>query len=512
MRRHGVELTKGAVVVVLAAVVLGIGVWSTIAIRRHLARPLVLDAPPPAVVADLVDVVYEIPPSTLGALVTYHLGAAVDSLEAAVPLAFGDIEERHPIAGRTRASFGYTAKREPFRIRVDSTTVTLGTEIEYQGRVWYRPPLSPELSVGCGVGDAPRPRLRAALVSTFHLTPQWELRTETHVVGVVPFSDAPRDRCRMSVLRLDVTDRVMEAAQRSLEGRVVKFDDAVTRWPVRRKFVRLWSLLQRPIRLTDGVYLQIDPYSAQLGAITAEGDTIRAPLRILASPRIVTGVQHNAIRPLPPLGTSRGPASEARVVIEGSFTYPAATALLRRSLVGRGVVQQGRRLRIKDLELTGIGGGRVALGVTVAGSVRGRLYFTGTPSLDSVTRQISVPDLDYDVGTARLLVEGFAFLRGMDIRDFLRERARLPDSSSVGRLRRLAETGIHRRLASGVRLSGTIHDARGVAVRASTKELRMIAVADAEFRIDIDRGPKIPRLQKTPLAAGPVAPTSSADD
>ncbi len=155
--------------------------------------------------------------------------------------------------------------------------------------------------------------------------------------------------------------------------------------------------------------------------------------------------------------------------------------------------QDGRRIRIRDVQLSGIGGGRVALGVTLAGHVRGKLYFTGTPSLDPVSRQVHVPDLDYDVGTSQMLVLGFAWLRGVHIRDFLRERARLPDSEAVGRLRGLAEHGINRVLAPGVTLSGRISDARGTNVLATRNEIRLRAVADAELKLAIDRGPKLPR-------------------
>jgi hypothetical protein len=156
-------------------------------------------------------------------------------------------------------------------------------------------------------------------------------------------------------------------------------------------------------------------------------------------------------------------------------------------------VGEGHRIKIRDVELSGIGGGRVALGVTLGGNVRGRLYFTGTPSLDPVHHQVHVPDLDYDVGTAQMLVEGFGWLRGVDIRDFLRDRARLPDSAVVGKLSGLAQNGINRSLAPGVTLSGRIHDAQGTSVRATTQDIRMRAVADAEFKLAIDRGPTLPR-------------------
>jgi hypothetical protein len=492
--RRSVVIFAGFVAFVAAAV--GFYVW------WRLSTPLVLDAPPPRVVAGTLNEVPGVPQSTIEALVTYNLSTAVDSLEAAVPRTYGDIEQRLPITSNSRASFGFAVARSPFRVAVSGQTLTLSTNVEYQGRVWYRPPIGPELSAGCGVGDAPRPRVRAQVLSTARLTPQWHLLTHTRVRRLEPYSDSPRDRCRVTVLRLDVTDRVIEATRVMLEQNLEKFDGAVSRWPVRAKFVRLWGLLQRPIFLTDGVYLEINPYSAQLGSVGAVGDTVTARLRMIASPRVVTAMRVEAIRPLPPLGAASDIGSGAHVVVEASFTYPVATALLRRSLVGRSLVQEGHRIRIRDIQLMGLGDGRVALGVTLSGRVRGRLYFTGTPSFDPDNHQIRVPDLDYDVGTEQMLVEGLGWLKGVDMRDFLRTRARLPDSAVVGRLRGLAEKGINRTLADGVTLSGKIHDAQGTSVIATTHEIRLRAVADAEFKLAIDRGPTLPRPPETANAVG----------
>ncbi|MEO5619139.1 MAG: DUF4403 family protein [Candidatus Eisenbacteria bacterium] len=492
--RRAVLVLAGFVLVV--AVGLGLYVWDRI------SSPLVLDAPPPRVVSGPNDLIPKVPESVIEALVTYNLSTAVDSLEAAIPRKYGDIEQRLPIASNTRASFGFTVSRSPFRVQLAGSTLSISADVEYQGRVWYRPPIGPELSAGCGVGDDPRPRVRASLESATQLTPRWDLRTKTRVLHLETYSDGPRDRCRLTVLRIDATDRVIEATRNMLEQKVQKFDEAVTRWPVRAKFVRLWAMLQRPIFLTEGVYLEINPHSAELGSVGAVGDTVMARLRMIASPRVVTGARTDSIQPLPLLGAASNIGSGAHVVVEASFTYPVATALLRRSLVGRSIVQGGNRIRIRDVQISGIGDGRVALGVTLAGRVRGRLYFTGTPSLDPVNQQIHVPDLDYDVGTEQMLVQGFAWLKGMDMRDFLRERARLPDSAVVGKLRGLAEGGINRTLAEGVRLSGRIHDAQGTSVIATTQEIRLRAVADAEFKISIDRGPTLPRPPQMARAEG----------
>ena len=485
-RRPGLVMAGLALAVVAT---LGAYLWF------RLSHPLELDAPAPIVVADLRDAAPRDSASTIEALVTYNVATAVESLEAVVPSQYGDIAQKLPVPGNTRAGFAYSLRRSPFRVRVIGPTLSLSADVEYEGRVWYRPPVGPELSAGCGRGDSPKPRVSVTLSSSGRLTPGWQLRTRTRVLRLEPASEDPSDRCRLTVLRIDVTDRVIEATRRMLEHYLLRFDDAVSRWPVRPKFVKLWEQLQRPIRLTDDVYLEINPTAAQLGSLGEVRDTAQVRLRVIASPRIVTGEQRDPVHPLPPLQTSAHVGTGAHVSIEASFSYPVATALLRRSLVGRSLVQDGHRIRIQNVELSGIGGGRVALSVTLSGRVRGRLYFTGTPHLDPVRHQVNVPDLDYDVGTSQMLVQGFAWLNGMDMRDFLRARASLPDSAVVGRLRALAEHGFHRTLAPGVLLSGRIHAARGTNVRATTREIRVRAVADAEFKLAIDRAPRFPKVR-----------------
>jgi hypothetical protein len=483
--RRSVLIWSGALFVVAIAV--GGYAWS------RLSRPLVLDAPPPRLLADSQDVPLDVPASVVDALVTYNLATAVDSLEAAVPRTYGDITRRLPVASHPRASYAYALTRSPFTVHVAGQTVSISADVEYQGRVWYRTSLGPVLSAGCGTGDAPRPRVRATLVSSARLTPDWQLRTRTRVLRLEPYSGEPRDRCRLTVLRIDVTDRVIEATRQMLEQNLRKFDRAAARWPVRPRFLKLWEQLQRPIRLTEGIYLEIHPYAARLGEVGVVGDTAMARLRIVASPRVVADEQPARQRPLPPLQTAGDVGNGARVVVEGACAYPVATQLLRRALVGRRLVRGLYHTSIRDVRLAGIGGGRVALGVTLSGHVRGTLYFTGTPSLDPVHHQVNVPDLDYDVGTAKMLVEGFGWLRGVNIREFLRERACLPDSAVIGRLQVLAQNGINRTLAPGVTLSGRIHDARGTRVSATKQEIRVRAVADADFKLAIDRAPTLPR-------------------
>lgn len=484
---------------VLAALLAALGVIAFWFIRQ---ATVVVDAPQPILRPELADTLPSMSSSVVEAPVTYDLDTALDSLEAAVPKTYGNLDQRIETARNKKVKFAFLLHRSPFRVRVQGQTLTISADIEYSGRVWYQPPIGPEVEISCGTdSDVPR-RATLTIESAGELTRDWGLRTKSRVVRLEAYTDSARDHCRLTFLRIDVTERVLETARVLVDDNLARFDQAVARWPVRPRFEKIWSQLQIPLHLADSVYLTINPSAAQIGSIGAHGRTAFAHLRLVASPRVITGPRPTLPRvPLPPLERAGDVGRGARVLMDASITYPVATSMLKRSLVGKGLRLGGRPVRIRDVRLFGIGAGKIAMGVGLSGAVSGRLFLTGTPSFNVQEHQIVVPDLDFDVGTAQILVKGYEWLYDVKLRDFLRERTRLPDSSLVRRLSQLAESGLNRKLpARGTKLSGRIDQAGVIAVQATLREIRVRAVADANLTLSINRAPSIPRPPELPGA------------
>ncbi|MBV6522083.1 MAG: hypothetical protein MNPFHGCM_02228 [Gemmatimonadaceae bacterium] len=491
--RRTLLLLSAVAAVLLAAVV----------IARALHQPIDFEAPLPTIVEDIPDSIAPPAPSSVEAPILYDLGPGLASLENAVPRSFGNIDERLGSAHNSRLHYAFSASRSPFEVSFSDQTVRISTTIEYEGRGWYKPILGPEVSAACGTGNVARPRLRATLTSRVALAPTWELKTRTTIARLEPFGNTTRDRCRVTVFRFDVTERVISATRDVLNRQLATLDRNIAGLDTRARFESWWQKLQVPIRLRDSIFLTLNPKSAQLGTIAANERTVIANVRLTVQPQIVTGARPNdfaLMTAIPPLAFGATEGSGMNILMEGVFTYPVATSLLGSALRGREVKQAGRRVVIRDVRLSGIGAGRVALGVDLSGDVTGRVYFTGRPHIDTLTRQVTVPDLEYDVGSSSLLVRGLDWLKGDDLRDLLRERARLPDSAAVGKLIPLAERGMNRQIAEGVVLRGRIDEARGLRVRATTHDVRVYAIAKGSARLTISRDLPAPRRDTTARA------------
>ena len=461
---------------------------------REAAR---VEAPAPVFGED-VDVVPEIPPSFVDVPLYYDLGPAIKALESGVPRRFGDATVRRPHPTNTRIHTAFEAEREPFRVSFDSQTVFISSVIKYRGRGWYDPRLAPEVSGSCGFGDVAkgnddRPRARLGIATTVRLTPDWKLRTRTRVRRVEPLTAERRDQCKVTVFKIDVTDRVMNATRGVLEKQMAVLDQRLSSADVRKSFEHWWHLLERPMRLTDSLYLLINPQSVRVGGVSHADSTLTTTIGLSARPRIVSGPKPPAVETPLPLIESNIVGNGLHMLLEAELDYETASHLLARQVRGKRISSAGQSLKIEDARLMGIGGGRVALELTFSGSTSGRLFLVGTPSYDPVTDRVHVPDLEYDVASENLLVQGISWMKHGDVQAYLRERARWPVKDLMAKAEDRLRRGLNRQLGSAARLEAEVHASEALGVHATRRAILLRARADGAARMVITKAPPLAR-------------------
>ena len=436
-------------------------------------------------------------PSVVDAPIAYALQPALTALEQLVPQHFGDLTKRIPIPSNRRQSVAFEATRSPFVVAFDGKRVTLTTIVSYQGRGWYAPAIGPDISASCGVNQEP-PRIRVVFNTDVALTPQWQFKSKTRLRTVKPFTETERDQCRVTVFNVDVTDRVVNAMRPLLEERLPGVDRKILAFDFHSRVERWYNLLNRSIRISDSLWLLLAPDQIRLGGLRLEDSALIADVRLYARPTLAYGPRPaeitTSLPPLLPAAVTVGD-SGVHLRLEGVMGYEAASKLLTKQLAGRGVTRFGRRVQVKTARLYPLNDGRVALALGMDGAVRGDAYFVGTPSVDTVLRTLTFPDLDFDVATANSLVRGLAWLKKGNLVTELRARATVPLDTILEETRARAEKAINRELTHGVELVGTIHTGRLVDVVAEPAWIVVRAEATGALGLGIDREIRIKKAK-----------------
>jgi len=328
------------------------------------------------------------------------------------------------------------------------------------------------------------------VATTVQLTSGWTLRPKTQAV-VAPLANPDRDRCKVTFLKVDVTDKVMKAAQAALQNKLTTLDARIAAFDLPDESRRIWSVLSRPIALDDSLWLVVHPSTVRIGMLKMQGDTLVTTVGLSANPRIVGGPRPGvepAPMPAPQDSTSRPPV--LHLLAEGRLPYDVASTILTEELRGTVIRVARQRLVIDSLHLVGVGDGRVAVGLAVRGPVHGVLYAVGHPAYDTATATLHMPDLQYDVGTRNVLTGTLAWLGSGPVEDFLRTRARIKLAPVVADARQLLERNLNRDLADGVHLKMDVKSGRVLSVRAAPSALLVRAVASGQGELVLDLQPE----------------------
>lgn len=427
--------------------------------------PTAAPAPPP------------VPLSRFAVPLDYDVTPVLAVVERVVPHTFGSLDSVRQVGSDARKHVAYAATRGPFAVTIDGPAVRLRATLAYAARGYYRTPLGATLGAGCGAGDDPRrrPRVVVELVAPLTLGPDWHLRSQTRLGRLAPASTDPVDRCRVGLINVDVTDRVVDAARGALAARLGDIDRKVAGVDLTPQAAGWWRTLNRPIHLTDSVWLLLGPRQLHAGRVGGAGHLLTVQAGLDAYPKIVTGPEPQvAVPPLPPLAPGVSTPGFA-VRLEGAVDYATASRAITAAVRGRAVTQAGHTITVQSVTVTPAGGapanvGRLALAVAFTGDANGALRFVGTPRLGSsapapsrapaeralAAGRLVVPDLDYDLEADSRLLSAAAWLGSGVLRELLRERAQVPLAPALDRGRALLLSGLNRRVGDVLTLSAAV--------------------------------------------------------
>jgi hypothetical protein len=426
--------------------------------------------PKPSADADLADASAPAPApamtSRFSAPLDYDFTAVLRVVEKVVPTTFGSLDSVRMVGTDTRRHYAFVADRGRFTAFAEGNLLHLSATLHYAARGYYKPVVGPTIGAGCG-NDEERPRIVIELTTPLTLSPDWRLVSHARIARVEPASTEPRDHCDVSVFHHDVTGRVVDAARSGLTNHLPDIDRMIGGIDLRRRVVEWWGLLARPITLTEGVWLVLAPERLNMGTVSGHDHVLRIPVSLDAHPRIVTGVAppDAPATDLPPL-THDTIASGFHIVMDGVVDYFTASRAINDAFGDRPIALSGRTITINTVTVIPAAHGSVVLSVGFTGDAKGNLRLRGTPHYNPARREITVPDLDFELATNSQIINAYSWLESDALRGTFREKARVPVDPALERGRTLLLGGLNRKIGDALTLSATVDalDVRGVFV------------------------------------------------
>src|SRR5579885_1570536 len=147
------------------------------------------------------------PRSRFSVPLKYDFGGVLAVVERSVPVTIGAMDSVRQVGDDSRRHYAFLAERGPFSAYANGDVLHIVATVEYTARGFYKPIVGPTLSAGCG-GGKDKPRLVVELETPIALSPDWRLLSQFTIARVEPATREPRDRCDVSILHRDVTERV----------------------------------------------------------------------------------------------------------------------------------------------------------------------------------------------------------------------------------------------------------------------------------------------------------------
>ena len=463
-------------------------------------------------VDDLAEPADTQPNSYVSAPIVFDYRSLIEQIEQRIPRVIGSVDKdkRQLVVQSPKVWVAPELTRTPLVFAFKDNTVTVSTSFEYRANAWAKPLLVVH-HVSCGMGKE-RPRLNLTVSTTYDVTANWHLKSKTRLVKFDRPTKTERDQCEISFLHIDVTEKIIAAVTGVLEKELAKLDSTIAKVSIAKPIDGIWDKLQRPISIAKGkLWFRIRPEQVALGSITATDSTLTARLDLQAKPRIRAGERPpDDTLPLPPLGRTQAVVDTADVFIEGTLRYEAANEALAKRVSGKTIGKGWRRVKIESIVAGPAGLGKILLGVTISGAANGTVYVVGTPSYDSVTKLITVPDLAFDVRSQGYLESAAGWLLNGPLLDEVRSEARLPVEDLLGQLVQIVNKEINRPLSEGIYLRGALSDAHALSVRAVQRGVIVDAMGLGRLWLEIEKKDLLPkkRLIKQPkkaLASKPAA-------
>jgi hypothetical protein len=301
----------------------------------------------------------------------------------------------------------------------------------------------------CGVHE-PMRNISIGFISEVGLNAQYRLQTKTGVDFVQPI-----DPCKISFANVDITGKLVSQIRTSLQQLASQVDIQTATYPFRNQMQEVWNKLSGEFPAGTLGYFQIRPQSLSLSSIQFDGNNVMVQAGIRCQPQFSLRSEPTKPQPLPDMQPISG-ENGFTVYLDASLPYPELKQMAQKMMPDTTFIISGKSFHIDEIEFMQAKENKLTTGIRFSGSKKGIIYLTGTPNIDTLKNELSIPDLDFDLDTRNFLMKTASWILNGKIEKTLRKKMLLPLTPILQTAKQEAEKALNRKLDNGLELKGRI--------------------------------------------------------
>jgi len=289
----------------------------------------------------------------------------------------------------------YRGWRGPLSITASGNVLMVQAHVRYWIRAQKKLLGVIKATASCGIDEAPRQAVIGMQV-LLEWGPDWTLRPWFRILPTRFL-----DRCEMTFANIDVTSVVetefRKQMQDSLRAALKTLTPGLN--AIQRQAQQTWSLLQEPVELGQDNWLLLRPASVALSRIAGRGKVLDARLALTLQPVLVTGPEpaHKPV-PLPPLGQYYPRSAGLNLHLDVNLDFPTLNQRISRTLAGESLVLQGRKVSVRNLDLTG-SGQEISARMELTGELSGTVELRAKVAYEAHRQKLEIQDLTFHYDT-----------------------------------------------------------------------------------------------------------------
>lgn len=266
---------------------------------------------------------------------------------------------------------------------------------------------------GLSVGDKYEANGSIALnyKTTIEIDKNWKLVAKTTPNG---FQWIETPKLNVIGVTVPVTPIANIALQKSQKVISDQIDATLAQMVDLKEYVTMaWMEVQKPMQVSaeNDLWVRITPKDVLVSPFTTSGQKLNVAISLQAQIESFMGVKPDQNKPIavPAFKMAQRQPQEFNLNIAADATYDKISEMAKAQLLNKTFTEGNKSITITDLSVYGSEGKPVFV-ADVTGSLKGRIYFTGTLTYNAEKIAVEVQNPEFDVKTKNALVKSANWL------------------------------------------------------------------------------------------------------